>query len=90
MRASIVDVRQWELLVRLILVALAVLRLSAQTRTFTTVLPALTYGPSCTSTLQIQNLADRTVTLNLEAHRESGALLPFGAWQECPITALLK
>jgi hypothetical protein len=40
------------------------------------VLPSLTYGSSCWSSIDLQNLGDRTVTLELESHRASGALVP--------------
>ena len=40
------------------------------------VLPALAYGPSCWSSLDLHNLGDRVVTVEVEAHRASGALVP--------------
>ena len=40
------------------------------------VLPSLAYGPSCSSTVVLQNLADTPVDVELEAHRSSGALVP--------------
>ena len=39
------------------------------------VLPSLAYGSSCWSSIDLQNLGDRDVTLELEAHRASGALV---------------
>jgi hypothetical protein len=40
------------------------------------VLPALVYGPFCSSTVVLQNLADIPVDVELEGHRASGALVP--------------
>jgi hypothetical protein len=40
--------------------------------------PALAYGPACSSTVRLQNLSDAPVTVELEGHRASGALAPFG------------
>jgi hypothetical protein len=40
------------------------------------VIPALAYGPACNSTVQVRNLGERVVTVEAEAHRESGALVP--------------
>ncbi len=40
------------------------------------VLPALAYGPSCWSSLDLHNLGDRVVTVEVEAHRATGALVP--------------
>ena len=40
------------------------------------VLAALAYGPSCWSSLDLHNLGDRVVTVEVEAHRASGALVP--------------
>src|ERR1017187_9969065 len=43
------------------------------------VLPSLAYGPSCSSTVVLQNLADTPVDVELEGHRSSGALAPLAA-----------
>jgi hypothetical protein len=48
---------------------------SAQNRTIASVIPALAYGPVCSSTIQLHNLSDRTISLDLEGHRESGSLV---------------
>ncbi len=45
-------------------------------RVVESVLPALAYGPSCWSSLDLHNLGDRVVTVEVEAHRASGALVP--------------
>jgi hypothetical protein len=39
------------------------------------VLPSLAYGPSCSSTVVLQNLADAPVDVELEGHRSSGAVV---------------
>src|ERR1700689_3405023 len=44
-------------------------------RTVESVLPALAYGPSCWSSLDLHNLGDRVVAVEVEAHRASGALV---------------
>ena len=46
-----------------------------QERVVESVLPALTYGPSCWSSLELHNLGERAVTVEVEAHRASGALV---------------
>lgn len=40
------------------------------------VLPGLVYTRACTSTVALQNLADKPVDLEIEAHQGSGALAP--------------
>jgi len=40
------------------------------------VLPSLAYGPSCSSTVVLQNLAEAPVDVELEGHRSSGAVVP--------------
>jgi hypothetical protein len=40
------------------------------------VLPSLAYGPFCSSTVVLQNLAETQVDVELEGHRASGALVP--------------
>lgn len=44
-------------------------------RVVESVLPSLEYGPDCWSSIDLQNLGDRTVTIDIEAHRASGALV---------------
>jgi len=44
-------------------------------RVVESVLPALAYGPSCWSSLDLHNLGDRVVAVEVEAHRASGALV---------------
>lgn len=59
----------------LLAVVLAVSAAAAE-RTVESVLPALAYGPACSSTVRLQNLSDTPVTVELEGHRASGALAP--------------
>ena len=49
---------------------------SAQERQVESVIPALAFGPRCTSTVTMQNLSDRIVSADVEAHKPSGALAP--------------
>ena len=44
-------------------------------RVFESVLPALAYGDSCSSEITLHNLSDRLVTVEVEGHRSSGALV---------------
>jgi hypothetical protein len=44
-------------------------------RVVESVLPSLDYGPSCWSTVNVQNLGDRAASVALESHRASGALV---------------
>lgn len=46
-----------------------------QARVVTSILPSLDYGPGCWSTITLANLADRAVTVELEAHRAGGGLV---------------
>ena len=49
---------------------------AAKERTVESILPSLAYGPSCWSRIDLENLGDRTVSLDVESHRASGALVP--------------
>jgi hypothetical protein len=60
-------------------IALTLLTLAqafAQERQVESVVPALAFGPHCTSTVTMQNLSDRVVSADVEAHKPSGALAP--------------
>jgi hypothetical protein len=50
--------------------------LAGPARAAESVLPSLAYGPSCSSTVVLQNLADTPVDVELAGHRSSGALVP--------------
>ena len=54
----------------------ALLPAAAQERVIESVLPALAYGPKCSSTADFRNLSDRPVTLEVEGHKSTGALAP--------------
>ena len=54
---------------------LAAVSAGGQERTVESVVPSLAYGPACSSTVRLQNLSDRTVVVDLEGHRASGALV---------------
>ena len=47
----------------------------AQSRVIVSVIPSLAYGPNCSSTVELQNLSDRTLSIDVEGHRETGALV---------------
>lgn len=44
-------------------------------RTVESVLPALSYGAACSSEIDLHNLGEREVTVEIEGHRASGALV---------------
>ena len=62
---------RWILLSLLVVVCAA----GQPDRTVETVLPALSYGASCWSSIDLQNLGDRPVVADVEAHRSTGALV---------------
>lgn len=61
---------------RLLCCTLTLLPVAAQERVIESVLPALAYGPKCSSTADLRNLSDRPVTLEVEPHKSTGALAP--------------
>ena len=48
----------------------------AQERTVESIVPALAYGPSCSSVVELRNLGERTAAIDVEGHKASGALVP--------------
>src|ERR1700693_5919210 len=51
-------------------------------RVVESILPSLDYGPTCWSSLELQNLGDREVTVDIQPHRASGGLVALvGQWQ---------
>jgi hypothetical protein len=48
----------------------------AQERTVESILPALAYGPACSSVVELRNLGERPAAIDVEGHRASGALVP--------------
>ena len=51
-------------------------------RVVTSILPSLDYGPACWSTVKLANLGDRTVTVEIEAHRSGGGLVGLAGLNE--------
>ena len=58
-----------------LVLAAGTMHASQQERVVETVLPSLAYGPACWSGVTLQNLGNRPVTVEVEGHRESGALV---------------
>lgn len=58
------------------LAVLATALANGQERQVESVVPALAFGGRCTSTVTMQNLSDREVLADVEAHKASGALAP--------------
>ncbi|HTA68247.1 MAG TPA: hypothetical protein VK776_08210 [Bryobacteraceae bacterium] len=51
-------------------------------RVVESILPSLDYGPTCWSSVELQNLGDREVTVDIQPHRASGGLVALvGQWQ---------
>jgi hypothetical protein len=44
-------------------------------RVVESILPSLDYGPTCWSSVELQNLGDREVTVDIQPHRASGGLV---------------
>jgi len=40
------------------------------------IVPALQYGPSCSSVVELRNLGEKPAAIDVEGHRASGALVP--------------
>jgi hypothetical protein len=59
-----------------LLAVLAWAMANAQERQVESVVPALAFGGRCSSTVTMQNLSDRVVLADVEAHKPSGALAP--------------
>jgi hypothetical protein len=51
-------------------------------RIVSSILPSLDYGTSCWSTVALTNLADRVVTVEIEAHRAGGGLVGLAGLNE--------
>jgi hypothetical protein len=58
-----------------LLTVVSLLNAGERERVVESVLPSLDYGPSCWSTVNVQNLGDRAASVALESHRASGALV---------------
>ena len=59
-----------------LLAVLALARAGGQERVVESVVPALAFGAACSSTVTAQNLSDRTVAVEVEAHKAGGAQAP--------------
>ena len=55
---------------------LGVMSALGQERQVESVVPALAFGGKCSSTVTMQNLSNRVVSVDVEAHKPSGALAP--------------
>ena len=53
-----------------------------QERVVESVVPALAYGPRCSSMVELRNLSDRPVVVDVEPHRASGALVALAGHPE--------
>jgi hypothetical protein len=51
-------------------------------RTFENIVPALAYGPDCSSVVEVRNLGSRALTVDIEGHRSSGALVALAGHPE--------
>jgi hypothetical protein len=62
--------------ISLLLAVLGSAQANGQERQVESVVPALAFGGKCTSSITMQNLSDRIVLADVEAHRPGGALAP--------------
>jgi hypothetical protein len=62
--------------ISLLLAVLASAIANGQERQVESVVPALAFGGKCTSSITMQNLSERIVLADVEAHRPGGALAP--------------
>jgi hypothetical protein len=60
----------------ILLAVLASAQANGQERQVESVVAALAFGGRCTSSVTMQNLSDRIVVADVEAHKPSGALAP--------------
>lgn len=58
----------------LALIAVAALAAERPARVVESIVPSLSYGAACWSSVELHNLGDRSVEASIEAHRASGAL----------------
>jgi hypothetical protein len=57
------------------MIFLALFLFAGQARVVESVMPSLTYSRSCSTTIEVRNLANRAVDAIAEPHRESGSLV---------------
>lgn len=60
---------------RWILPFLATVAFGQQDRFVESIVPALAYGPACSTAVELRNLSDREASVDVEGHRASGALV---------------
>jgi hypothetical protein len=66
----------------LLIFLVAALHAADQERVVTSILPSLDYGGSCWSSVTLENLGDRVVTVEIEAHRAGGGLIGLAGLDE--------
>ena len=66
----------------LLILMAASLYAADQERVVTSILPSLDYGSSCWSTVTLNNLGDRMVTVEVEGHRAGGGLIGLAGLDE--------
>jgi hypothetical protein len=52
----------------------------AQERTVESIVPALAYGPACSSVVELRNLGEKPAAIDVEGHKASGALVPLSGY----------
>lgn len=63
-------------MLRLLLPLAVLVTASAQPRVIESVLPSLEYSAACTSSIELRNLSRRSMMVDVEGHRGTGALVP--------------
>jgi hypothetical protein len=66
----------------LLILTAATVHAADQERVVTSILPSLDYGSSCWSSVTLNNLGDRVVTVEIEAHRAGGGLIGLAGLNE--------
>src|ERR1700691_3401873 len=66
----------------LLILTAATVHAADQERVVTSILPSLDYGSSCWSSVALNNLGDRVVTVEIEAHRTGGGLIGLAGLDE--------
>jgi hypothetical protein len=60
---------------RWVLALLATTAFGQTERVVESIVPAMAYGPECSSAVELRNLSDRAASVDVEGHRGSGALV---------------
>ena len=66
----------------LLILTAATVHAADQERVVTSILPSLDYGSSCWSSVTLNNLGNRVVTVEIEAHRAGGGLIGLAGLNE--------